>query len=719
MLFLLLAVWCTPASAGAASPWANIANPVFVRADTRELPEAAVMSLAQDSTGFLWVGTQGGLARYDGYRFRSFLPNPADPAALPDGYVRTMLADPTGGVWIGSSSNGLVHFDPKTETFHTWHRDRAGATGPRSGSVDAIAEEDGALWVGGDGGLDRFDPATGAFHPIGVTAKGAQPIVLSLMLDRSGTLWAGTEAGLFYRPRSASAFRAFSLDSPAPVVYSLLEDRAGRVWAGSENSLYDIAETRRTVASIRTSPHASQSLAPGQQWTLIEIANGSIWAGTDSAISIVDAATLRVHRVRADAQFSGGLTGGRLMQFLRDRSGLVWAANHVGGLLSYNPLSTGLYEISATRTDVNVGDKGAVAVSAAPDHHLWIGGFSGTIVNVDANAAHATALNYPNAAAIQSLYQSPGGALWFGTTTGLCRLTTTQSQPVCSKAPQIVGQSAYALLPAGRNLWVGGSNGLFLDDAATGKLTPYPRPGTPRFSNNQVRVLYNDRRQRLWVGTENGLYRFDPSGKIARFLYAPGKTDAIGPGGMASILEDRRGRIWAGANGGPLNVLEEDAAGNTHFRFLGIADGLPHENVDGLAEGTDGRIWASTDKGIAAIDPVTLHARAFGAADGISDGAYWAGSVSKAVDGTMFFGGIDGVAVVSPDAGSLWINEPPVVISALHVGRRAVPSWRGAGGEEPVDSTRRRARHHRRICRARLFRIAIASVFVPARRIRS
>jgi hypothetical protein len=88
----------------AASLWESLAGPVFVHADTRELPEAAVMSLAQDRAGFLWVGTQGGLARYDGYHFRSFLPNPSDPKALPDGYVRTILPDADGGLWMGSSS---------------------------------------------------------------------------------------------------------------------------------------------------------------------------------------------------------------------------------------------------------------------------------------------------------------------------------------------------------------------------------------------------------------------------------------------------------------------------------------------------------------------------------------------------------------------------------------------------------------------------------------
>jgi len=109
---------------------------------------------------------------------------------------------------------------------------------------------------------------------------------------------------------------------------------------------------------------------------------------------------------------------------------------------------------------------------------------------------------------------------------------------------------------------------------------------------------------------------------MERFVSTPGNPNSIGPGGIAALLEDRRGRMWAGANGGPLDVLQEDREGTTHFRRIGLADGLPHENVDALAEDARGRIWASTDKGIALIDPDTLHARALGLADGVSESAF-------------------------------------------------------------------------------------------------
>jgi diguanylate cyclase (GGDEF)-like protein len=678
-LVLLCIVAFGSAPAEAASVWKNLADPVFVRADGRELPEPAVMSVGQDRAGFLWVGTQGGLGRFDGYHFRNFLADATNPKALPDGYIRTLLGGARGGMWIGSSSSGLVHFSSTSETFHTWRPDRAGRSGPRSASVDAIvAAGPGGLWVGGDGGLDRFDVDTGTFTPVTLAAHGPQPVVWSLLVDRAGTVWAGTQDGLFERAAGATHFREYPLRSGAitkPAIYSIYEDRAGRLWAGSVNVLFVLDAAHRSVRHVRSLQQNAASLASGQQWSLIEMTPGVMWAGTDAAISIIDTATFRVHRVVADLGYSGGLSSGRTLQFLRDRSGLVWVANHVGGLLLYNPYSTGFYEISTSRAEIGFTEKGAVALAALPGNRLWVGGFAGRLAQFSAHLAPPAGADVPNRAAVQTLLVDRDETLWLGTTEGLCRLRAGARQAECPTHPtKLTGSSIYAFEENGPRLWVGGSAGLFTVDLASGGIAPFPRNGGVGFANSQVRVLVRDRKNRLWVGTENGLDRIDPGGAIERFTFAPGSSDSIGPGGMATLLEDRRGRMWAGASGGPLDVITEDASGREHFRHVGVANGLPHENVDGLAEDRHGGVWASTDRGIALIDPDTLKARAFGLADGVSDGAYWAGTVSQTADGTIFFGGLDGITVIAPGAASPWAYAPPVVVSALQVGRHSVPA---------------------------------------------
>lgn len=670
----------------AASPWQQLADPVFVHADTRELPEAAVMTIAQDSTGFLWVGTQGGLARFDGYHFRSFLPNAGDPKALPDGYLRALLPDANGGLWIGSSSDGLVHFDAASETFRTWRRDPAGRAGPRSAAVDALAvAADGRLWVGGDGGLGRFDPRRGTFAPEPLTARGTQPNVWSVLVDRAGTVWAGTQNGLYERPAGARAFRRFPLGAPAAAIYSLMEDHSGAIWAGSVNAVF-VLDAKRAHARALISSAEAGSVAPGQQWSIAEMQPGVVWVGTDDAVSLIDAATYAVHRVEIDPKNAGGLTAGRVLQFLRDRSGMVWLADHIGGLLLFDPFSRGMYEISGSRPEIEFGNEGMPALAASGAGLLWAGGFNGRLAAFRAPSTHPVTSFLPNHAAVQTLVTGSHGRLWIGSTNGLCRLDAGAVTPVCPPQPAALAvPSVYAVLEFGGRLWVGGSTGLWVEDLARSTAAPFPARDGDGLSNSQVRALFRDHRNRLWVGTENGLNRIDPGGRIVRFVFAPGNPDSIGPGGMTTIIEDRRGRIWAGAAGGPLDVLQEDRNGATHVRRIGLADGLPHENVDGLAEDAHGTIWASTDRGLALIDPDSLRARAFGLADGVSEGAFWAGSVSRAADGTLFFGGLEGVTVVAPGAASPWSYAPPLVVSRLQLGRRTVSAWNVNRGDGTVE----------------------------------
>ena len=653
--------------------WSSLANPVFVHIDPRGLPEPAVMSLAQDSAGFIWVGTQGGLARYDGYHFRNYLPDPSDPHALPDGYLRTLLADPHGGIWIGSSTNGVVHYDPVSDSFRSYRPSASG--GPRSAEVDALAAAgNGDVWVGGDKGLDLFDPVRGTFQPQNLNGRAVQPVVWCALVDRRGTLWAGTQDGLYFRSARSRTFTRFKL-AQNTVIYSLLQASSGDIWAGSSNAVYVIDAAGNRSIALTPTANDENTLAPGQQFALVEPRRGIIWAGTDNAISLIDVATHRIRRIRPDTQTAGGLTSGRAIVFLRDRSGLIWIANHIGGLLLYNPDSPQLSFLASARRDIGpTGNGGAVALAAEPNGRLWAGGLGGSLVELDPKTGRTASMTLPNDGAIQVLVRRPSGALWIGTTNGLCELQPHAEQAECPAGPAIVGsEQVYTLFPEGSHLWIGGSNGVIDTDLQSGAVRTFSYGNTGNdLTNNQVRFLLRDRKHRMWIGTENGFNRLDPSGKVTRFSFDANNPNSVGPGGVAAFLEDRRGRIWAGMNGGPLNVLQENADGSYRVRRISTKDGLPHENVDALAEGTDGSIWVSTDKGIARIDPNTLKATAFGMIDGVSEAGYWAGTVTRWPDGTIAFGALDGITMVAPGSTRPAPFAPPIVATAIQIGRKDV-----------------------------------------------
>ena len=669
------------ARAAAVSPWAQFADPVFMRLEHRQAPPI-VLDIAADSSGFIWLGTEGGLVRYDGYRFRMFSADSENPHALPNDWVNALLADPSGGLWIGTGSGGLVHFDAATEMFRTWRRDPNGRVGPRSSAVFALSLQPGAiLLVGGDGGLDRFDARSGAFTPIKIVSRaGVDPTVFSLLTDSQGTTWVGTGRGLYYRRRSERRFTRFDLGSRgAPPIRSLYEDDERRLWAGSENAVYAIDATRSRVRAFVSSPDDSATLAPGAQMALLEVRPGSLWVGGYGGLSIVDTQTNRVRRVEPDADFTGGFQGGRVFALYRDPSGLVWLGGDAGTSL-HNPQSSGLHVLSATKLGLGPSGVNGARSVALSNGRLWAGGSLGRLVALDSRTSTMTALTVPNQLVVRQLSPAKNGELWL--TAGfraLCALDTTRLDVACPAGPpEFAGEPAFEVLDTASTLFLGTYNdGLLAQDKATGRITHYRRGDAPNtLTNGIVSSLLRDRKGRIWVGTYGGLNVIDAHGRVVkRYVSVPGDASSIGSGLITSLHEDRSGRIWASANGGPLNVLVPQPDGSMRIRRLSRADGLPSENVDSIGEDARGRIWAATDDGVAVFDGASLRARALGFIDGVGESGYWADAVAEDKDGTIFFGGADGITVIAPNASAPWTYAPPLVVTELTVGGRRISAW--------------------------------------------
>jgi diguanylate cyclase (GGDEF)-like protein len=679
---------CASPVAASGSPWASLADPVFLRIDRKSLAHPAVNAVAQDAAGFIWVGTPGGLSRFDGYRFRNYLPAGGDPDA-PAG-VEALVADPSGKLWIGTPSSGLMCLDPSTEMFRVWRADPSGRMGPRSATVIALARESGGtLWVGGDGGLDAFDPATGRFEPAYLAdARDAQPRVEALLVDQARTVWVATVRGLYRRLPSEKAFRPFAPEGGEDFVsrrfFSLYEDGRGRLWIGSVDRVFILSAERR-LARTYASGHEASALAPGEQWGIVEATPGIFWVACyDGGISVIDEAAGRVRRITIDRADPGGLTPGDVWQFFRDRSGLIWIANGPGGLLAYDPFNPGILRLFSSDKLLGAGDIGARAVVAAPDGSLWLGG-TDRLRRIDPALGGSEEFAVPNRASIQTLAAGADGTLWIGTMAGVCRLASSGRAVECPAGPERNLGRVFSLLERSGTLWVGTGSGLAALDERSGEVASYRRGDSERtLSNDFVTVLYADRAGRIWAGTRNGLNRIDPRTKsVVRFVHDAKNPNSLGPGATTSVVQDRRGRIWAGAVGGPLNVLTEGSDGAVVVRRAGEAVGLP-DGIGGLAEGSDGRIWATATHDLVTIDPETFGARVLGPADGVQETEFWSGAVATGRDGTIFFAGTSAVTAVAPGANAEWSYSPPLAVTAVRTSGRTNGAAGGAHFDLPA-----------------------------------
>ncbi|HEY1976361.1 MAG TPA: two-component regulator propeller domain-containing protein [Candidatus Baltobacteraceae bacterium] len=676
--FLLAFVLGSPAALQAqpVSPWAALADPVFMRIDMRGLPHPSAYAVAQDSTGFVWIGTLNGLARYDGYRFQNFLPNSNDPKALPEGWIRELISDPAGALWIGTSSSGLVRFDQTSQTFRTWRPRQSGNKGPRSANVVALnRSEDGRIWVGGDGGLDRFDPKSDTFEHFDLEAHGqTQPRVEALLTDRSGAVWVASLRGVYVRTKGAKAFVRSGLASAA---YCLYEDDAGRLWVGGTNQVTVFDPQRRRVATFSSSGDPS-TLADGEQWAIAQTGPSTVLIGTeDTGLSIVDLSTKSVRRVQIDAPSASGETPGPVWQLFRDRSGLLWIASGSGGLEAYDARSRGIYNLAATDTYLQLTNAGVQAVIGDPHGRLWIGGTEGQLTLLDPRTGATKHYVLPNHLLVNALTLVTDDTLWIGTSDGLCTLAIGQQKIVCPSGPAaFAGQRMGSAVSVDGTLWVETQNG-GLVGVRDGKITARfgAGSGPNGLSDGTLTAIAADREHRVWAGTDNGINLVDPkTRRVQHFLSEADNANALGTGEIVSILEDRKGEVWVGSMDGPVNRLNK-RNGTYAIRRMDAVNGVPFQNITNLAQDAQHRIWASTTNSLVVFDPKANSAGLLGWADGIPDTFYTPGAADQLPDGTIVFGGRHGLTVVTPSALPKSRDAAPPLMASLKIGGRATSTW--------------------------------------------
>ncbi|MFN3302248.1 MAG: two-component regulator propeller domain-containing protein [Roseateles sp.] len=659
------------------------------------LPNAIATALAEDGQGFLWIGSPGGLSRWDGYRFRVYQADPQRDGALPDNYVQTLYGDARGRLWVGTTSAGLLRHDPATDRFVRYPV--GGDAGLSHVSVRQVLDDGaGGLWVATDGGLDHLDPGTGRIERASrswAAAAGTQ--VRVLLRDRRGALWVGSAAGLFRREPGTAQLQAVPLRDGATVQPEVLrQDSAGRIWVGSlQHGVFVLPDEGRAPASAvreRAMPDGQDVLRDSQITGLAEVQPGEMWVATVAqglvAVSLAQGDTRRIRHVPA---WPMSLADNALRALYRDRAGLVWVATN-RGLSRHDPRQTGvLSRFGVTPDGGDALDARFVGteiswIEPRPDGGLWLGTHKSGVDILDAQGRRVGALRpdakRPDAALpadiVLAMATAPDGDVFIGTKRGLYRADAAGRRVTRVTLPgRDPAASVWALLADGEDLWIGGqTDGLWRLDlrAGRGEAVALAAPG---LSDQRVTVLARDARDAgvLWVGTRHGLNRVALAGRgVTQWLPGPAQAGTLSAGFVTALLTDADGRLWVGSYGGGIDILSAPGQPTAPLR-LSPAQGLPDSTVNALLQDLQGRIWASTDNGLARVDPRTLAVTALRRAEGVVFPTYWTGSAARTQRGELLFGGAGGMTVVLPEKLQTWTYRPAVLVSEVKLGGRTQP----------------------------------------------
>ncbi len=656
------------------------------------LMQQTVQAVVQDDQGFIWIGTQAGLQRFDGQHFLPIGGGPDAANALPETFVTALALDGRGKLWVGTNGHYLTSVELDSGRIQ---RTAMLADPLRNRAVAVAAGADGSIWVATGSGIDRFDPASGKrdevlrlTHPPRADRRG-MPRSISFAFDAKDRLLAATEGGLFrIEPATGSSEQI----GPASLLLAVHRDAADRVWVGSASGLMQLQPDDR----LRPVSLASGEPIAGVR-RIVSDARGRLWLALETGgLLRFDPADRTALRLDAQRWLAGSLHDPQIASLMVDAGGLLWVGGESSGLAT-TPVDGARFTLLvdlATPGQAPVSNNIRSLVEGSPGV-IWAGTLAGSFKRVELATGAIAEFIDPLAAALEidartarglrvmGLAKGDGGRLWVGTDWGLLDFdpatgSARRRAPADEISPGQGGEQLYRSLLRARNghLWIA--------TTAAGLLSYRPDSGEwERFrgssgrlgglGNSAILSLFEDRSERLWIGSMDGLFVLDPtSGAIQHYTHTGNDPDSLSDNLVRATIQDRKGRIWVATHGG-LDLVIGDDPGNLSFRRHGTARGLPSGTIYGVLEDRAAQLWISSNLGIARFDPESGAIQRFGMADGLQDMEFNGDAQLALADGRLLFGGIEGINLFAPTTLAPREYQPPVVLTGLQVGSSGEP----------------------------------------------
>jgi signal transduction histidine kinase/ligand-binding sensor domain-containing protein/DNA-binding response OmpR family regulator len=674
------------------------------------LSQGTVLCIFQDSKGFMWFGTQGGLNRYDGHTFKYYTYNPDDTSAISNNYIYSIVENHNRNLWIGTR-DGLNRFDPRTETF-TCFRNRPDDPDSISDNYVQVLFLDsaGILWMGTTGGgLNRFDADTRTFSRFENDPDNPNCLshntVVSIKQDGKHDLWIGTMGGgLNSLTPGTRQFTHYRHDPKNPD--SLSSDQVTclaitgsgdneEIWIGTwEDGLNRFTPSTGHVTVYRTESGNPHSISSNIIYTILADPKGEILVGTPNGLNIFNPESERFTRYQSNINKAADLSENRIISLFQDRIGDTWIGTANMGINRFNPNSKSFttYRNETGNPDsLEFSNIHAIYEDEKNPDILWIGtrgsGLNRYNRRLNKSRVFRNVPGNPHSLShdeVKAIYRDSTGLLWIGTYGGgIDRFDEDREQFVRYEVVYEVhgcpeGKYISCIFEdSEKGLWAGTMDGglKHYDRKNDQFLCSCGHPGDPNsLATKFIRDICEDRRnpQILWVGTEGGgLNRFDKATvRFASYRHKPGNPNTLSQDIVLSLYQDRKGILWIGTAGGGLNSFDPMTE---QFTTFSQKDGLQDNTIYSILEDGNENLWLSTNRGLSKFNLITRQFKNYDVKDGLQGNEFNPGAAFKSKSGEMFFGGANGFNAFFPDKIRDNPHKPPIFITDFKLLNKSVP----------------------------------------------
>ncbi|MBX2875125.1 MAG: hypothetical protein KTR30_23580 [Saprospiraceae bacterium] len=681
--------------------------------NTDGLPNNSINTIATDDLGFVWIGTNDGLCRYEGPNsIRTYRANdPPIEGGLQSSNVRALLLDSKNNLWIGTRLGGLTRFHQASGSWKTFRNDVEDPTSLSNDEVLTITEDSkGRIWVGTEDGLNVYDENADSFFSFKVDSDKPGTLlgkaVLAIFEDDKGWIWVGTWDGglsLLRLPQNGNIkegqFQVFfpNKKKPASRVWEIYQDKQNRYWLGTAGAglflMHLPLECHNKIDGLDWKPTfynyanngTDDSITNDDIKKILQDRNGNLWVATVNGLNCILAQDIKelpraestpnryqlkfCQRFHEPSNLSS-LINSNVRTLFEDSQGIIWAGTY-GGISQYN-WATNQFDV-----------------------HEW-------------------ATNVTKHPLSQNLYIDPDGVVWFGNgERGILKCDIERDEKIEVVNIGLTNNFISSLYsPDDKQLYIGHRSGVSSLEMKTGKVKHYPIFEAAQHQRHHlpIRSLYRDSQDQIWVGTEHGLFVIDERTGLSKlFTTDIDNPKSISDNTVNQIYEDSRGDFWLATFQG-LNKVVQLQAGQfefEHFKFdasnpdhsipsnrifsiaevdgiLYVATGSGLSGYDlekkafinysqkdnkysflSIVKTSDGNIWGSTTEGIVQYNTRSNTFNRYDKRDGLGDIAFLLRSSFIDKDGWLYFGSRSGVTRFDP--AHIVKNEvpPPVYVTDI------------------------------------------------------
>lgn len=662
----------------------------FERLTTQNgLSHNKVNCFLQDQRGFMWIGTEDGLNRYDGHTFAIFRNEPGNPSSVSGNIITDILEDERQVLWIATADGGLTKYDhrlPPEKQFKQYRHSPTDSTSIPLNIINTLLlDQQGYLWLGTAGkGVWRFNRQTERFEqPVRRGTMG----VLDLCMDRNGIIWAGRQGGGLLKINSRNLtyemderYTALYAGLPHATVTALYCD--GRhVWYGSWDRVLYRFSSLTAKEDVFSETAAGNGFVNDEITSFAEDGNGLLWMGGSSkGLQVYDRERNAFYNYRYDASLEGTITDDRINSIYKDKRGMVWIATNKGICINY-PVQKQFEQIFIPPV---AGDRKRVTIYdfyRDDKSDLWVGTSNGIyIYQHNPSAFRHVPLQYKGIPlSVTKFFRDVDGTFYLGTNYSLFRFNPSgyqlsllpntdkdsvmnkiiDSRVVCIARDTIEGHPVLLVSPYGHFLtyydltaqrWVSRM------DTAKKILQRY------NLKDNLIRKIFKARNGRIWLATTRtglGDWNKQPLPNVRYLSNNATEPGAISSDNVYDIIDDSRGNLWISTYGGGLNYFNSNTG-----KFSHIAD--TRNLLEGIQADNNGHIWMISNGDLHRYDPGKAASSSYKLPDLEKSGGI-SGLIYKDADGKMYVAGTGYFIKFDPASVSSDTTRPEVFLTDLKI----------------------------------------------------